>query len=110
LEGKPREPTPEELLEAVRQMKVSDVLLSTLATMAQLGYTKLDESSRDLDQARLAIEASRALTDVLEGSVPEEVLRDFKQVVANMQLAYAAAGAGAEKPPDGPAPNEPTGS
>jgi hypothetical protein len=110
LEGKPREPTPEELLEAVRQMKVSDVLLSTLATMAQLGYTKLDESSRDLDQARLAIEASRALTDVLEGSVPEEVLRDFKQVVANMQLAYAAAAAEAEKPPDGPASNEPTGS
>jgi hypothetical protein len=98
LEGKPREPTPEELLEAVRQMKVSDVLLSTLATMAQLGYTKLDESSRDLDQARLAIEASRALTDVLEGSVPEEVLRDFKQVVANMQLSYAAAAAGPEKP------------
>ena len=107
MEGKPREPTPEELLEAVRQMKVSDVLLSTLATMAQLGYTKLDESSRDLEQARLAIEASRVLTDVLEGSVPDEVLRDFKQVVANMQLSYATAAAGAEEPPESQAPNGP---
>jgi hypothetical protein len=110
LEGKPREPTPEELLEAVRQMKVSDVLLSTLATMAQLGYTKLDESSRDLEQARLAIEASRVLTDVLEGSVPDEVLRDFKQVVANMQLSYATAAAEPEKPSEGSAPNGPAGS
>ena len=91
-------------------MKVSDILLSTLATMAQLGYTKLDESSRDLDQARLAIEASKALTDVLEGSVPDEVLRDFKQVVANMQLSYATAAAEPEKPPEDPAPNGPTGS
>jgi hypothetical protein len=28
---------------------------------------------------------------VLEGAVPEEVIRDFNQVTANMQLAYAKA-------------------
>jgi len=28
---------------------------------------------------------------VLEGSIPEEALRDFQQVLANMQLAYASA-------------------
>jgi hypothetical protein len=28
---------------------------------------------------------------VLEGSIPEEAQRDFQQVLANMQLAYAAA-------------------
>jgi hypothetical protein len=42
------EPTPEELLEAVRSMKVSDLLLSTAATLAQLGFAKLDEPTRDL--------------------------------------------------------------
>jgi hypothetical protein len=33
----------------------------------------------------------KALLDSLEGAVPEEVLRDFHQVVANLQLAYASA-------------------
>jgi hypothetical protein len=39
----------------------------------------------------LAIEALKALVPVLEGAVPDEAVRDFNQVVANMQLAYAAA-------------------
>jgi hypothetical protein len=99
LSSKPEEPSPEELLNALRQMKVSDLLLSTLGTLAQVGYAKLDESVRDLEQARLAIESARALTDVLDGAVPEDVLRDFRQVVANLQLAYAAA---AEKPGETP--------
>ena len=51
-----------------------------------------------LDQARLAIEVLRALVPVLEGTAPEEVLRDFNQVLANLQLAYAAAAAEAPKP------------
>ena len=85
------EPTPEQLLDAVRSMKVSDLVLSTAATLAQLGFAKLDESTRDLEQARLAIEALKALLGALEGAVPEETLRDFNQVVANLQLAYAAA-------------------
>ena len=87
----PGEPTPEQLIDAVKQMKVSDLLLSTAATLAQLGFAKLDESTRDLEQARLAIDGMKALLGALEGAVPEEVLRDFTQVVANLQLAYAAA-------------------
>ena len=87
------QPPPEELLEALRSMKVADLLLSTAATLAQLGFAKLDESARDLEQARLAIEGMKALLGSLEGAVPVEVLRDFNQVVANMQLAFAAAAA-----------------
>jgi hypothetical protein len=90
-EEKPDELTPEELLEHIRRMKVSDLLLSTISTVAQLGYAKLDPAGRDLDQAKLAIESLRALVPVLEGSVPEEVVRDFYQVTANLQLAYAKA-------------------
>lgn len=90
---KPAEPTPEELLQAVRNMKVADLLLSTAATLAQLGFAKLDESTRDLEQARLSIEGMKALLGSLEGAVPDEVLRDFNQVVANLQLAYASAAA-----------------
>lgn len=93
------EPTPEELLEAVRSMKVSDLLLSTAATLAQLGFAKLDEQTRDLEQARLAIEGMKAVLDTLEGAVAEDALRDFHQVVANLQLAYASTAA-AETPVD----------
>jgi hypothetical protein len=89
--AEPEEPTPEQLLDAVRSMKVSDLVLSTAATLAQLGFAKLDESTRDLEQAQLAIEALKALLGALEGAVPKETLRDFNQVVANLQLAYAAA-------------------
>jgi hypothetical protein len=85
------EPTPEELLEAVRSMKVADLLLSTAATLAQLGFAKLDESARDLEQVRLAIEGLKGVLGALEDAVPEQVLRDFHQVVANLQLAYASA-------------------
>ena len=91
-----QELTPEQLLEEIRRLKVSDLLLSTIVSVGQIGFAKLDASSRDLDQARLAIESLRALVPVLEGSVPDEQLRDLNQMVANLQLAYAAAAASRE--------------
>ena len=83
--------SPEELLEHIRQMKVSDLLLSMLPTIAQLGYAKLEPEGRDLEQARLAIESLRALTPILAGSVPDDLVHDFEQATANLQLAYAKA-------------------
>ena len=90
-EKQAEELTPEELLEHIRRMKVSDLLLSTITTVAQLGYAKLDPAGRDLKQAKLAIESLRVLVPVLEGAVPEKVVRDFNQVTANLQVAYAKA-------------------
>jgi hypothetical protein len=83
--------TAEQLAEAIRRMRVSDLVVSTMSTMAQIGYAKLDPASRDLGQAHLAIETLRALVPVLEGAVPEEAIRDFRQVIANLQIAYASA-------------------
>ena len=85
----------EELLEQLeselKKLKVSDVLVQTVFTISSLGYRKLGEEDRDLDQAKLAVEALRALVPVLKGTVPAEVTRDFEQLVANMQLHYAKA-------------------
>lgn len=89
---------PEELLEAIRKMKVSDLLLSTISTTAQLGYAKLEPESRDLEQARLAIESMKALLPVMEGTVAKEVLDDFQQLLASLQLAYAKAAAEISQP------------
>jgi hypothetical protein len=86
--------TPEQLLDEIKRLKVSDLLLSTVTTLAQLGFAKLEESSRDLEQARLAIDTLQAIVPRLEGHVPAEVSRDLGQMVANLQLAYASAAAG----------------
>lgn len=81
----------QQLEEELKKLKVSDLLVQTLYTVSSLGYRRISEEERDLDQARLAIEALRALLPVLEGSATEELIRDFKQVTANLQLAYADA-------------------
>jgi hypothetical protein len=58
-------PSDDELLkqleEELKTLEVSDVLVQTLYTVSSLGYRRLSEEGRDLDQARLAIEALRAL-------------------------------------------------
>jgi hypothetical protein len=91
-------PSDEELVQQLeaelQKLKVSDLLVQTLYTVSSLGYRRLSDENRDLEQARLAIEALRALVPVLEGTVPEELVRDFKQVTANLQLAYADASKG----------------
>ena len=85
----------EELLKQVedelRKLKVSDLLVQMLYTVSSLGYRKLSEEDRDLEQAHLAIETLRAVLPVLEGAIAEDVVRDFRQVTANLQLAYADA-------------------
>jgi hypothetical protein len=81
----------EELQAELAKLKVSDLLVQTIYSVSSLGYHRLGGEARDLEQARLAIEALRALVPVLEGAVADEVLRDFHQVLANLQLAYAAA-------------------
>jgi hypothetical protein len=108
-EEQPPQPSQEEqeLVEQLQaelgRLKVSDLLLQTVYTISSLGYHRLSGASKDLEQARLAIEALKALVPVLEGAVPDDAVRDFNQVLANMQLAYASAaaeeGTGDEAPP-----------
>jgi hypothetical protein len=89
-----------QLEEELRRLQVSDLLVQTLYTVSSLGFHRLTPEARDLEQARLAIEAVGALVRVLEGTVPAETLRDFNQVRANMQLAYASAAEEKETPAD----------
>ena len=84
-------PSAEELVDELRRAKVSDLLVHTLSMVASMGFAKLAPEERDLEQAKIAIEALKAVLPVLEGSVDEAVLRDFGQVLANLQLAYADA-------------------
>ena len=81
----------ERIEEELRKLKVQDILLQTGFTLASLGFRSVSEQDRDLEQARLAIEALRALVPVLREALPPEVMRDLEQTLANLQLAYADA-------------------
>ena len=81
----------QELLEALKRLKVSDVLVQSLTTISSLAWQRLSEESRDLEQARLAIDTLRAVVPLLGETVPAELARDLEQVTANLQLAYAKA-------------------
>jgi hypothetical protein len=87
-----RIPTEEELREALDRVGVGDVLVNALSATASIGFRRVAAETRDLDQARLAIESLRALEPVLrEGGVDEALVRDLEQARTNLQLAYAKA-------------------
>jgi hypothetical protein len=98
----PREPNEEELRaaleEQMRRITVKDVLLQTVVTLVNLSARKLglvEGEEKDLDQARLGIDAVRALLPLL----PEQEVAPVKEAVSQLQMAYAqAAGPGTETP------------
>jgi hypothetical protein len=80
--------TAEQLVEELRKAKVDEFLVHTCSLLASLAYGKLD--AKELDQARLAIDALKALQPL----VPQEAGRELQNVVANLQLAFAGAASG----------------
>ena len=83
----------DDLMQAIREIKVGQFLLTTVSTLASLAYGKLEQG--ELEQAKAAIEAIRVLLPALEGQVEAGLLRDFGQALANLQVAYADAASGA---------------
>jgi hypothetical protein len=83
-EGEP-EVSAEELVEELRKAKVDEFLVHTCSLLASLGFGKLE--AKEFDQARLAIEALKALLPLL----PEQTARDLQSVVSGLQLAFAEA-------------------
>lgn len=85
-------PTEDELRDALDRVGVADVLLNALSATASLGFRRVSSEARDLPQARLAIEALRALEPVLkDAGVDDGLVRDLEQARLNLQLAYAKA-------------------
>jgi hypothetical protein len=93
--GEPESPfSIEGMIEALRQAKVAELLLSTVSTLASVAYGKLEVG--DLPEAKTAIDAIGALVPLLEGKVDDAIRRDLEQALANLRLAYADAVAKAE--------------
>ena len=100
------EVTPEMLAEQIRQLKIEDILLSTVSTLAQLAYAKLDGKRRragaagDRRDRRRSSRRSKAALD-------EQVVRDFEQSLANLQLGLRGRGRRREPPELGHASGRP---
>jgi hypothetical protein len=90
-EPPPAQPSLDEVVQQIHAIPIGPFLLSTVSTLASMAYGKL--ASGQLDEARGAIDAIRALMPVLEGRIEPELKRDFDQALANLQVAYADASA-----------------
>jgi hypothetical protein len=103
----PEGPSEEELRaaleEQLRQLKVEDVLLQTVVTLVNLAGRRLTaEDEKDPEQARLAIEAVRALLPLC----PQEELAPVRDALSQLQMLYVreTQGQGQEPPPAEPPP------
>ncbi len=104
-----RQPTEEELQaafeEQMRNIRVEDVVLQTVATLVNLAGRRLglaDEEDKDVEQARVAIDSARVLLPFC----PEEQLPPIKQAMSQLQIAFAKEAQDAAPPKDESAERE----
>ena len=91
--------TEDELREALKKLRVEDVLLQTAATLIDLaarrmGLTHEEDVPKELDQAKLAIDAIRALQPLMS----EEQQAAIREPLSQLQMAYAREAKGASPP------------
>jgi hypothetical protein len=79
------EPTEEQLLEALRQIKTEDVVVQTVATLVNLAGQKLSvEGAKDPEEAKRAIDAARHMVAL----VPEEAVAPIQNALDQIQMLY----------------------
>jgi hypothetical protein len=72
--------------EQLGKLRVEDVLVQSVVSLLNLSGRRIaKEDERDLDQARLGIEAVRALLDHL----PEDAAGQVRDALAQVQMLYA---------------------
>jgi hypothetical protein len=122
------EPTEDELRAAyeaeLSRLTTTDVMAQAVVSLLNLGARRLAPAAggggeaphpeRDLEQARDAIDAVRALLEIIERRIPSRELGSLRDALSRLQMAYAQeVGPGATVPgaqPGGPAPGAPAGS
>lgn len=106
-----REPTEEEyraaLEEEMRRVRVQDLLMQGVVSTLNVGFRRVGvqpgtEAERDLDQARLAIDAVRAHLPLL-GEIAPEQMAAIRDALSQLQMAFVQAG-GTPPAPSGEAP------
>jgi hypothetical protein len=86
--------------EGLRKVRVQDVLLESIVTLVNLTARRIaKDDERDLDQAKVGIDAVRAVVDLLEPEAQAQV----REALSELQMLYARA-AGGSAPPEGGVP------
>lgn len=76
----------EQLEQEIRNVRVEDLILQGAVSILNLAARRIaKDDERDLDQAKVGIDAARALTEL----VPEEARPQLRQAVSELQLLYA---------------------
>jgi hypothetical protein len=97
------QPSQEELRERIedqlRRVRVQDLLLETVVSVINLSARRIaKEDERDLEQARLGIEAVRAVVGLLD----DEPAKQVRGALSEVQVLYAKhAGGGPVEGPEG---------
>jgi hypothetical protein len=95
------------LEEELRKLRVQDVLLQSVVSLINLTSRRIGkQDEQDLEQARVGIDAIRALTDFLEPETAGQV----RNAVSELQVAYAKEAGGetaGEGEAEAPAEGEP---
>ena len=79
------EPTEEQLLDALRQIKTEDVVVQTVATLVNLAGQKLSvEGAKDPEEAQKAIDAARHMLPL----VPDEAKPPIQNALDQIQMLY----------------------
>ena len=80
-----------EVAEQLRKIKVSDLVVQNAVALTQLGFIRISDEQRDLDQARLAIDTLRVVEPIIREQISAEMADELQGAVTNMQLAFADA-------------------
>ncbi len=87
--------------EGMRQVRVQDVLLESVVTIINLTARRIGkEDERDLEQARIGIEAVRSVAELLEPEPRTQV----RNALSELQMLYARHAGGEQAPAAGEEP------
>jgi hypothetical protein len=86
----PEQPSEEELRaqleEEIRKVRVEDVVLQSAVSILNLSARRIAiDEERDLDQAKVGIDAARALADLVKPDAQPQL----RQAISELQLLYA---------------------
>jgi hypothetical protein len=84
------------LQEEIGRLTVTDHMLLMMHSLSSLALDRMGLAPetavrKDLEQARLAIDAFKALLGLLEGKRPAEEMSAHRSVLSQLQMAYVAA-------------------
>ena len=80
-----QQPTEEQLLEALKQIKTEDLVVQTVATLVNLAGQKLSvEGAKDPAEAQKAIDAARHMLPL----VPDEAKPPIQNALDQIQMLY----------------------